>query len=126
MKYYLKCKSGGKKMIKCNECRKKLGFFEGYRHPTLGKENLLCSPCFDKVQQSVDQWREFILSNSFNSKSSIQRLNHDLNFMHNKVIEARKSFTKTEKKKNPYIKQDKICVEMKLSHLIFENNDTAV
>jgi hypothetical protein len=46
----------------CEECGKKLGFFEGYRHLTLGKEFLLCSSCFDRVDESVTKWREFVLS----------------------------------------------------------------
>jgi len=46
----------------CEECGKKLGFFEGYRHLTLGKDFLLCSVCFDKVDESVTKWREFVLS----------------------------------------------------------------
>lgn len=52
-------------MINCEECGKKLGVFEGYRHPTLGKKHLLCSPCFDQASESVEKWREFVLSNSF-------------------------------------------------------------
>lgn len=47
-------------MAKCEECGKKLGIFEGYRHPTLGKGRLLCSPCFNQVSESVEKWREFI------------------------------------------------------------------
>ncbi len=46
----------------CEECGKKLGFFKGYRHLTLGKDFLLCSGCFDKVDESVAKWREFVLS----------------------------------------------------------------
>lgn len=43
----------GSQMNVCVECGKQLGFLEGYSHPTLGKKSLVCSPCFDKVQQSV-------------------------------------------------------------------------
>ena len=61
----------------CEECGKKLGFFEGYRHLTLGKEFLLCSSCFDKVDESVAKWREFVLSyaeffNNVSVKNSLQ------------------------------------------------------
>ena len=47
-------------MAECNECGKKLGFVAGYRHPTRGKKYLVCSNCFDAVNVSVNQWREFI------------------------------------------------------------------
>lgn len=57
-------------MVKCKECGKKLGILEGYRHPTLGKDYHLCSPCFDQVSESVAKWGEFVLSNSFNIKTS--------------------------------------------------------
>ena len=57
-------------MIKCEECGKILGTFEGYRHPTMGKKHHLCSPCFDLVNESVAKWREFVLSNSFKTKAS--------------------------------------------------------
>ena len=52
-------------MKKCEECGKTLGIFKGYHHPTMGKTTLLCSKCFDDVNESVTLWREFILSNSF-------------------------------------------------------------
>jgi len=57
-------------MTECEECGKKLGIVEGYQHPTLGKKYLLCSPCFDKVSDSVEKWKNFVLSNSFNNNSS--------------------------------------------------------
>ena len=46
------------KMTDCVECGKKLGFIEGYRHPTLGKEHLICSKCFTTVSDSVEQWQK--------------------------------------------------------------------
>ncbi len=49
-------------MKDCVECGKKLGIIEGYRHPTLGKEYLLCSTCFDTVTVSVDKWRAAVSS----------------------------------------------------------------
>ena len=55
-----------KKMKDCKECGKKLGIMEGYRHPTMGKKHLLCSPCFDQVSDSVSRWGEFVRTNSFN------------------------------------------------------------
>jgi len=122
----LKYRLGGKKMKKCNECRKKLGFFEGYRHPTLGKENLLCSPCFDKVQQSVDQWREFVFSNSFNPESFIKTTSFNWNFLFPKILETRKPVAITKKKKCTYITQNKLRDEMNLIQLHYDNKDTIV
>lgn len=55
-------------MKSCDKCRKKIGVFNGYIHPTIGKDYLLCSKCFDKVSKSVNQWREFVVSNSFNKE----------------------------------------------------------
>jgi hypothetical protein len=57
-------------MTNCEKCSKKLGIIEGYIHPTLGKKHLLCSPCYDKVSESVENWSNFVLSNSFIRKSS--------------------------------------------------------
>jgi hypothetical protein len=47
-------------MKECVECGKNLGIMEGYRHPTMGKDNLLCSNCFDTVFESVEKYREFV------------------------------------------------------------------
>jgi hypothetical protein len=49
-----------KKMKECVECGKNLGIIEGYRHPIMGKEYLLCSNCFNTVFESVEKYREFI------------------------------------------------------------------
>ncbi len=57
-------------MTICKECSKKLGIIEGFRHPTLGKKHLLCSPCYDKVSESVENWSNFVLSNAFIRESS--------------------------------------------------------
>jgi len=46
--------------MKCEECNKKLGLLEGYNHPTMGKKHPVCGSCFDKVNTSVNEWREFI------------------------------------------------------------------
>jgi len=43
-----------------DECEKNLGIMEGYRHPTMGKDYLLCSNCFDTVFESVEKYREFV------------------------------------------------------------------
>jgi len=57
-------------MTICRECNKKLGITEGFRHPTLGKKHLLCSPCYDRVSESVENWSNFVLSNAFIRESS--------------------------------------------------------
>jgi len=57
-------------MVECEECGKKLGSLEGYRHPALGKRFLVCGNCFGKVDESMEKWKEFCLSNSFNAESS--------------------------------------------------------
>jgi len=64
-----------KKMSECEECGKKLGIFEGYQHPTLGKKHHLCSPCYEEVDASVARWREFIQANSFNNGTSKKNFN---------------------------------------------------
>ena len=60
---------GGKKMNKCIECGKNVGFFQSYRHPIRGNDYYICSDCYDKISASVDQYREFISNNSFNTES---------------------------------------------------------
>jgi len=49
-------------MKECIECGKKLRIIEGYRHPTMGKDYLLCSSCFDTVSKSLEKWSKFISS----------------------------------------------------------------
>jgi hypothetical protein len=51
---------GDKKMKACKECGKKLGIMEGYRHPTMGNDHLLCSSCFDTVFDRAEKYREFV------------------------------------------------------------------
>jgi hypothetical protein len=57
-------------MVDCEECDKKLGILEGYRHPALGTRFLVCGKCFDKVDEDMERWRKFCLSDSFNAESS--------------------------------------------------------
>lgn len=51
-------------MKNCEECNKKLSFYEGYRHPTLGKKSLVCGNCFDDVTKSVSVWADVVRANS--------------------------------------------------------------
>jgi hypothetical protein len=57
-------------MVDCEECNKKLGIFEGYRHPALGKRFLVCGRCYTKVERDMKRWSEFCISDSFNAESS--------------------------------------------------------
>ncbi len=57
-------------MVDCEECDKKLGVLEGYRHPALGAKFLVCGTCFDKVKEDMERWSTFCLSDSFNVESS--------------------------------------------------------
>jgi hypothetical protein len=105
---------GDKKMVECVECGKRLGFFEGYFHPTLGKKSMVCSPCFVKVEESVVRWREFIISNSFNQESSTSILSVDWSSLFNRIRRIRKRLTRTEEKKSYYPEQRKACSKMAL------------
>ncbi len=60
-------------MKECVECGKTLGIIEGYRHPTMGKDYLLCSYCFDTVSASLEKWSKFISPyiGFFNKESAI-------------------------------------------------------
>jgi hypothetical protein len=95
-------------MVACVECGKRLGFFEGHYHPTLGKKSLLCYSCFVKVEESVARWQDFILSNSFNPEAS----------------EIRKQINRIEQVKNPQIIQNKSRSEMALNYLNYHKPST--
>ncbi|KYK24735.1 hypothetical protein AYK25_01520 [Thermoplasmatales archaeon SM1-50] len=60
-------------MKECVQCGKKLGVFEGYRHPIMGKQYLLCNSCFDPVFESVERYREAVATYSgfFHKEPSI-------------------------------------------------------
>ena len=75
---------GDKKMKVCVECGKNLGIMEGYRHPTMGKDNLVCSKCFDTVFESVEKYRKFITPyvGFFNKESSTM---NSIRHMHSRV-----------------------------------------
>jgi len=79
----------------CVECQKTLGITEGYRHPTMGKDNLLCSHCFDIVFESVEKYREFITPyvGFFNKKSSTTNsIKHIFNtfILHERILNPNK------------------------------------
>jgi len=66
-------------MVDCEECDKKLGFLEGYRHPALGKRFLVCGKCYTKIEEDMVRWRKFCLSDSYNAESSIIDIQEDWN-----------------------------------------------
>jgi hypothetical protein len=47
-------------MKRCCECGKELKFWEGYRHPVLGKKELVCWNCFKSVEKSLENYHNFI------------------------------------------------------------------
>jgi hypothetical protein len=57
-------------MVDCEECDKKLGVFEGYRHPALGDRFLVCERCYNKIEQDMKRWSEFCVSDTFNTAST--------------------------------------------------------
>jgi hypothetical protein len=97
-------------MVECVECGKRLRFFEGHYHPTLGKKSLVCSACFVQVEESVAQWRDFILSNSFNPEAS----------------KIRKQLNRTQQIKSPQTVRIKSPSQVVLSHMNYHSSDTLV
>ncbi len=57
-------------MVDCEECGKKLSILQGHRHPALGTRFLVCRKCFCKIDEDMERWRKFYLSNSFDVESS--------------------------------------------------------
>jgi hypothetical protein len=64
-----------KKMSKCIECGKMIGIFGSYRHPVYGKNKYVCVNCFNMIDNMLEKWTEFILSNSFNNEKTNIKLN---------------------------------------------------
>jgi hypothetical protein len=68
-------KEGEQQMADCEECDKKLGIFEGYRHPALGPRFLVCGRCYNKIEHDMKRWSEFCLTDAFppeSTKSDVQ------------------------------------------------------
>ena len=55
-------------MENCSECGKKLRFLEGYRHPILGKEYLLCSNCYDLIAEGLEFYKKCLFKGRENHK----------------------------------------------------------
>ena len=85
-------------MKRCEECGKELGFLAGYRHPTLGRESLLCGHCYELVEASVTKWREAVLPyiDFFNNKTPSHTVNVDFSpvFSESSQIKELSSFQK--------------------------------
>ena len=52
----------------CYECGKKLRFFEGCIHPTLGKKYLVCYKCFNFISISVEFYKKCLFEGRQNHK----------------------------------------------------------
>jgi DNA-binding Lrp family transcriptional regulator len=48
-------------MIKCSECGKDLDILEEYRHPVEGRKKIVCSTCWNKIDDSESRYTNFIL-----------------------------------------------------------------
>lgn len=44
----------------CTECGKKIGILGGYTHPVLGKGKCVCGDCFQKIEESEENYSNFI------------------------------------------------------------------
>ena len=71
-------------MIKCNICGKKLKFWNGYYHPILGKKVIVCSKCFDNLNESIDRYREFILKD-FKKENKI-KINNNSKIKYKNIV----------------------------------------
>ena len=66
-------------MVQCEECRKKLGILQSYKHPALGKKFPVCKNCFILVSGNMEKWSKFCLSDSFNAKSNLINIRDEWN-----------------------------------------------
>ena len=57
-------------MVDCEECKKQLHIFEGYRHPVLGTRFPVCGRCYDNVERDMKRWSEFCVSDTFSAEST--------------------------------------------------------
>lgn len=55
-------------MVKCYECEKELRFWEGYYHPALGFNMVVCGKCFEIFEESMENYRNFIISEFKNER----------------------------------------------------------
>ena len=52
----------------CYECGKKVSFFNSYYHPAIGEKAIVCSKCFDRIEESMEKYCDFILSESIDKE----------------------------------------------------------
>ena len=62
-------------MRKCCECGKQLKFWEGYLHPAGGKKEIICWNCFENIEESMENYRNFI-SSYFKQEEQNSKLNN--------------------------------------------------
>jgi len=93
-------------MVECVECGKRLGFFR-YYHPMLGRKSMVCGPCLLRIDESVEQWREFVLSNSFNPESSSQILSINWGSFSHGITEIKKKIMEGKEKKSDQLVRSK-------------------
>ena len=105
-------------MIKCEECSKKLGIIQGYRHPALGKRCLVCGNCFDKVNNSMEKWRVFCRSDLFNAESSKIDIQEAWNKWQHK-----QTMLINEKKLNLMQAEDRKYIEEMMIAFLFEHKE---
>lgn len=77
----------------CANCGKKLTLFQEYLHPTLGKNAVLCSDCYEKAWRSMVQWERFIAWSSFNPETPDPSYINNFPYIpKDKTIRKKKSF----------------------------------
>jgi hypothetical protein len=81
-----------KKMVKCCECGKKLGFLKGYNHPCYGNKYHLCSSCYNTVNDSIERYKEFIAPyiGFFNNKPPKYSIKFNIRGISNHLTENKK------------------------------------
>ncbi len=86
---------GDKKMVKCVECGRKVKAFRSYRHPTKGRQYIVCRDCYDYVNESVNKWKEVVMpyteyfkkttsnkSTSYKFVGVYKRVTHGIKMLH--------------------------------------------
>ncbi len=90
-------------MVYCKDCGRKLKALEAYKHPTMGKKHHLCSKCYDNVSSSVENWKRFVVSNSFTNQDSIYSFSVDWKDLYQRITTLKKrKVVKNEKSLKGY------------------------
>ena len=110
-------------MNKCEGFSKKLGFLEGYYHPTFKKIKLVYDLCFLKIQECITLRMEFTLSNSFNLNSFKNVLNIDWNSLFNKFVISKKQLIGVDMKNSDYSIQKITYRKVDFNHLNCDSKD---